>query len=184
MTPKDIKIRISKVEDFDDIMELQEEAFGRNQEAKLVADILNDKTAEPTLSLIAYYKNMAVGHVLFSRVYIGEVSEQALLHILAPIAIDPEYQKQGIGTILINEGLKQLKAMGSEMVFVLGDTDFYAKCGFVPNAKAIGYAAPYTIPEDLSDMWMVQALNPLGFTSNKGKIICCDELNQPKLWRE
>ena len=94
MDLKNIIIRESKLNDLDIIMEVEEQAFGYDKEAKLTADLLKDETARPILSLLAFNKNEAIGHVLFTRVYIDEMTNQALLHILAPLAIKPDYQKQ------------------------------------------------------------------------------------------
>lgn len=185
MKTKDIQIRESKDDDFKIVMEVEEKAFDSIKEAELTADLLNDKTAKPTLSLLAFHENKAVGHILFTRLYINEmVSNQPLIHILAPLAVIPEYQKQGIGGMLINEGLKRLKEMRSEMVFVLGHMEYYPKYGFIPDANKIGYSAPYPIPEKFADAWMVQSLNPKGFLINPGKMICAKELDKPEHWRE
>ena len=185
MKREDIQIRETGINDFSAIMEVEEWAFGYVKEAKLTADLLKDKTAEPVLSLLAFDEDKAVGHILFTRAYINEMTTtQPLVHILAPLAILPEYQKQGIGGLLINEGLKRLKAKGSKMVFVLGHTEYYPKFGFIPDAKRIGFSAPYPIPEKHVNAWMVQSLNPEGFLINKGKVICANQLNQPQHWQE
>ncbi|MFC1669192.1 GNAT family N-acetyltransferase [Spirochaetota bacterium] len=165
-------------------MEVEKQAFGYDKEAKLRADLLNDKTAEPILSLLAFNKNEAIGHILFTRVYIAEMISQPLLHILAPLAIIPEYQKMGIGGLLIREGLKGLTKMGSKMVFVLGHMEYYPKFGFVPDAKKKGYSAPFPIPEEFANAWMVQSLDPQGTQCRPGTIICANELNKPEHWRE
>ncbi|MCG6187855.1 GNAT family N-acetyltransferase [Maribellus maritimus] len=184
MKLRDIQIRETDSNDFNSIMTVEERAFGYDKEAQLTAALLQDKTATPILSLLAFYKNEPVGHILFTRVYINHRGTQPLLHILAPLAVIPEYQKQGVGGILIQEGLKSLKKMGSEMVFVLGHMDYYPKHGFTPDAAKQGYSAPYPIPEEFANAWMVQSLSSEGFTSEKGKIICSDELNKPEHWRE
>ncbi len=184
MDLKNIEIKETGLNDFNNIMEVEEQAFGYDKEARLTADLLNDKTAKPILSLLAFYKDEAIGHVLFTRVYLDEMTNQPLMHILAPLAIKPDYQKQGIGGLLIKEGLKRLKEMGSEMVFVLGHTEYYPKLGFVPDAKKIGFSAPFPIPEKFADAWMVQSLNLEGFQNRTGKIICANELNKPEHWRE
>lgn len=185
MAKTNIKIRETNSTDYNDIMLVEERAFGYAKEAKLTAALLNDKTAEPTLSLLAFNGNQAVGHILFTRVYINEMDpKQVLLHILAPLAVIPEYQKQGIGGLLIKEGLRLLEAMGSEMVFVLGHMEYYPKFGFIPDAKKIGFPAPYHIPNKFANAWMVQSLNNKGFINNKGTVVCSNELNQPEHWRE
>ncbi len=184
MKINNIHIRETNHLDFNDIMIVEEQAFGYDKEAKLTAALLTDPTAKPTLSLLAFHENKAIGHILFTRAYINNMLPQALFHILAPLAVIPEYQKQGIGGMLINEGLKKLKNIGSQMVLVLGHMEYYPKYGFIPDAKKIGYQAPYPIPEKFANAWMVQSLNSKGFIIDKGTIVCCNELNQPEHWRE
>ncbi len=185
MTKLNIQIRETNTKDTNDIMLVEERAFGFVKEAQLTADLLNDKTAEPILSLLAFHDNKAIGHILFTRVYIDKMNtEQPLIHILAPLAIIPEYQKQGVGGLLIKEGLRRLTEMGSEMVFVLGHMEYYPKSGFIPDAKKIGFSAPYPIPDEYANAWMVQSLNPKGFVIDKGNVICSNELNKPEHWRE
>jgi len=185
MTQVNIHIRESNSQDFEAVMVVEERAFGFVKEARLTADLLTDKTARPMLSLLAFDGKKAVGHILFTRVYINEMDcKQPLMHILAPLAIIPEYQKQGIGGLLIKEGLSRLAEIGSEMVFVLGHMDYYPKFGFIPDAKQIGFSAPYPIPDEYANAWMVQSLNPKGFVIGKGSVVCANELNKPEHWRE
>lgn len=185
MTKINIQIRETNSKDFNDIMLVEERAFGYVKEAELTADLLSDKTAEPFLSLLAFHDKKPIGHILFTRAYIDEMNTtQPLVHILAPLAVIPEYQKQGVGGALINEGLKRLKEMKSEMVFVLGHMEYYPKYGFIPDAKKLGFNAPYPIPAEFANAWMVQSLNHEGFVTGKGNVICSDELNKPEHWSE
>jgi putative acetyltransferase len=184
MTLKNIIIKETDIGDFNDIMQVEKLAFGYDKEAKLVADLLKDPTAKPLLSLLAFHNNKAVGHILFTRVYLEGSTNQALVHILAPLAIIPESQKKGIGGMLIKEGLKILKARGTELVFVLGHMDYYPKFGFIPDANALGLEAPYPIPEEHKNAWMVQSLSHNGLDAHQGKIRCADQLNKAEHWRE
>lgn len=184
MELNNIEIKESGINDFENIMEVEEQAFGYDKEAKLTASLLKDKTAKPIISLLAFNKNVAIGHILFTRVYIDEMTTQPLLHILAPLAVKPDYQKQGVGELLIMEGIKRLKKMGSEKVFVLGHIKYYSKFGFVPDAQKIGFSAPFPIPEEFADAWMVQSLNSGKLHNKTGKIVCANELNKPEHWRE
>lgn len=180
-----LRLKETDSSDFKQIMQVEEQAFGNIKEAQLTADLLNDKTAEPLLSLLAFHENKAIGHILFTRVYMNAMkTSQPLLHILAPLAVISEYQKQGIGGILIKEGLKRLKEMGSEMVFVLGHMEYYPKYAFIQDAKKLGYTAPFSIPEEVKNAWMVQSLNPEGFVIKPGKVVCADTLNKEQHWRE
>lgn len=180
-----IEIRETNKKDFDQIMVVEERAFGYVKEAQLTADLLSDSTAKPILSLLAFYEGKAVGHILFTRAYLNEISEdQAMIHILAPLAVIPEFQKCGVGGLLITEGLRRLKESGTEMVFVLGHMEYYPKFGFIPDAGKLGYEAPYPIPEEYANAWMVQSLMEGGFTIKPGKVHCSEELNKPEHWRE
>lgn len=179
-----IEIRESNNDDIRDIMKVEEQSFGYRKEAELTADLLGDKTAMPLLSLLAFLENKAIGHVLFTRIYIDEVTDQPLRHILAPLAVIPDYQKRGIGGLLIREGLIRLKEMGSEMVFVLGHMEYYPRYGFLPDAGKHGYSAPFPIPLEFADAWMVQALGSGKISDRTGKVICADELNKEEHWRE
>lgn len=180
----DILIRETYSADFEDIMDVEKQAFGYDKEAKLVAKLLTDTTAEPMLSLLAFHKDKAIGHILFTRAYFEGHEEEHIIHILAPLAVKPEYQRQGIGGLLIKEGLDILQKRGSNLVFVLGHKEYYPRYGFTPHATHLGYPAPHPIPEEYSEYWMVQAIGSKGFEVGKGKIRCSDELNKPEHWRD
>ncbi|NDV64879.1 GNAT family N-acetyltransferase [Bacteroides sp. 224] len=182
--PKNIQIRETNANDFNDIMTVEKQAFGYDKEAQLVAKLLADKTAEPIVSLLAFHQGEAVGHILFTRAYFDNQETQPMMHILAPLAVKPEYQRQGIGGMLIKAGIEKLQEKGSNLVFVLGHAEYYPKYGFLPDAARLGYPAPYPIAEEYSDYWMVQAIGPKGFEVGKGKMRCCDELNKPEHWRD
>ncbi|WP_321345063.1 N-acetyltransferase [uncultured Draconibacterium sp.] len=185
MTIENITIRETENKDQNIIFNVEKQAFGYDKEAQLTDALLNDSTARPFLSLLAFHNEKAVGHILFTRVYMNEMSEdQPLIHILAPLAVIPEYQKQGIGGMLIKTGLDKLKKAGSALVFVLGHIGYYDNHGFIPDAGKLGYQTPYPISEEFANAWMVQSLKPDGFTIKKGTVICANELNKPEHWRE
>jgi len=184
MNIKDIQIREAKTEDFNDIIEIHKQAFGYDKEAKLVAELLADKTAEPIISLLAFHNNEAIGHILFTRAYFDGQKDQPMMHILAPLAVKPEFQQQGVGGSLIKSGIGLLEKKGSNLVFVLGHKEYYPRYGFIPRAARLGYPAPYLIPEEYADCWMVQPISHEGFYVGEGKIRCSEELNKPEHWRD
>ena len=95
------------------------------------------------------------------------------MHILAPLAVIPEYQNKGIGGLLINHGIEILKTMNSQIVFVLGHIKYYPKYGFIKNATKLGYKAPFPISSDVADAWMVQSLNNDNSNQYHGKVNMC-----------
>lgn len=176
-------IKETTIADFDAIMEMEKQAFGYDKEARLVAQLLGDKTAKPFVSLLAFHNEEAIGHILFTRAYFSDRADSPMMHILAPLAVKPAYQRQGIGGMLIKEGLSLLRTMGSEVVFVLGHKEYYPKYGFVPYAASLGYLPPYPMPKENEVCWMVQPIGQIGYGIGTGTVKCCNELNRPEHWR-
>lgn len=178
-----ITIRETTKEDNEIIYQVEKRAFGELDEADLTELLLADSTAQPLLSLLAFADEKAIGHILFTKASIAE-HEQLSVQILAPLAVVPEYQKQGIGGMLIKEGLRLLKSKQVDLVFVLGHIDYYPRHGFKP-ALPFGLQAPYPIEKGKEDAWMVQALNQdLSLKDYSGTVRCSDEFMRPENWRE
>ena len=184
MDINNIKIRETNNSDIKDIIDVETIAFGYKKEAELTVKLLNDKSALPLVSLLAYNGSEAIGHILFTKAVIENYFNSPLIHILAPLAVKPEFQNKGIGGLLIKEGIKILKEIGTEIIFVLGHKSYYPKYGFIPNAIKLGFKAPYSIPFKDEDAWMVQFLKTNKNQNVKGKIKCADELNKPEHWKE
>lgn len=178
-----IEIREAAKYELDDVLSVERAAFDSNEEAELVSALLDDPSAQPALSLLAWKSDRAVGHILFTAARLTETQNTASISLLAPLAVIPEAQKQGIGTQLIERGFQLLSQAGVELVFVLGYPTYYPRHGFKP-AGPLGFETPYPILEEQATAWMVQALRPnlLGIVS--GKVVCADALNQPEFWRE
>ena len=180
-----IQIRETRPEDYNDIIQVEYDAFGgREDVVDLVKGLLPDETAEPRVSLMAFYQDKPIGHILFTKAHFSEGDNPALLHILAPLAVIPEFQNRGVGGLLIKEGIKRLKTIGSKLVFVLGHADYYPRHGFIPNAAPMGYPAPYPIPPQYDNCWMVQALSEDGLNVGKGKIGCAKAMDAPEHWTD
>lgn len=180
-----VVIRETTPNDYDDIIQVEYDAFGgREDVVGLVKGLLVDETAEPRISLMAFCENKPIGHILFTKAYFAEGDREVLMHILAPLAVIPEFQNKGIGGILIREGLERLKAMDSTLVFVLGHADYYPRHGFIPNAVPMGYPAPYPILPKYDDCWMVQPLSDDGLNVGKGKIGCAVAMDAPEHWTD
>lgn len=129
-------IRTEQPADQAAIFDIHQWAFAGNAEAELV-DALRD-AGEVAISLVAEQEGKIVGHILFSKL---KAPMRTLS--LAPIGILPDYQKQGIGSALIQAGLAQARNEDWEAVFVLGDPTYYTRFGFAVDA-ANGYDCPYT----------------------------------------
>lgn len=93
--------------------------------------------------MVAVQDNKIIGHILFTKIEIGEYEELAL----APLGILPNYQRQGIGTKLIEEGHKIAKKLGYHYCIVLGSDKYYSKFGYV-TASQYGILAPFEVPNE------------------------------------
>jgi len=184
MSIEKLTIRESLPSDLMDVMEVEKEAFGSEEEAQLVSDLLVDESAKPVISLLAFEDGEAVGHILFTRSTITGYENSVLSHILAPLAVKPKFQSRGIGGKLIHEGIRLLAQLNVNLVFVLGHPEYYPKFGFIPDAESLGYSPPYPIPIDDADAWMVKPLKNEDLIKFQGEVICADAMNKPEYWRE
>ncbi|MCX5858789.1 MAG: N-acetyltransferase [Proteobacteria bacterium] len=156
-----MEIREERPEDIESIHRVNEQAFGQPVEANLV-DFLR-RAGQAVGSLVALETDRVVGHVLFSPVTItGENSPEKVLG-LAPMAVLPELQKTGVGTLLVKTGLDQCRHLGYRAVVVLGHPDYYPRFGFVP-ASRFGLKCEYDAPDEA---FMALELEP-GALGNRG----------------
>ncbi|MEM9540739.1 MAG: N-acetyltransferase [Cyanobacteria bacterium P01_E01_bin.42] len=161
---------------------VERSAFGQEEEAELVKNLLNDPSAKPLLSLLAFQDDRPVGHILFSKASLTTDPDRAIA-ILAPLAVIPDAQNQGIGGQLIEKGVELLTRSGVELIFLAGYPAYYTRHGFQP-ATPLGFEPTYPTPEEYPDGWMVRELRPGAIASVSGKVICADALNEPKYWQE
>lgn len=175
-------IRETTSDDLTSILTVHNVAFG-DEEGPIIADLvdalLQDASAQPLLSLLACEGDQAVGHVLFTHAAVGNT--EAML--LAPLAVIPEAQSKGIGGKLIADGLKRLQAAGGALVFVLGYPAYYNRHGF-KTAATQGLQAPYPIPPEHVDAWMVQALKPGVLGTLTGTLTCAEAIDKAEYWIE
>ena len=167
----------------EDVLNVERTAFGYDKEAELVRALLDDPTALPRLSLLAFEGERAVGHVLFTSARLEQNPEAVSVALLAPLAVVADFQNQGVGGRLIERGIRILAESGVDLVFVLGHPGYYPRHGFEPAGR-LGFAAPYPIPDEDADAWMVQALRPGVIGKVEGTVVCAEALNRPEHWRE
>ena len=178
-----MKIRPARPEDHPTLLAVEAAAFGRPDEAMLVAALLDDPTARPFVSLLAELDGRPVGHVLFTAARV--IGDDAVVpaSLLAPLAVVPAAQRRGVGLALIGAGVEALAALDVDLVFVLGHIDYYPRAGFRP-ALPFGLAAPFPIDSATADAWMVRETRPGLLGVIRGTVQCADALMHPALWRE
>ncbi|HEV2708144.1 MAG TPA: N-acetyltransferase [Pyrinomonadaceae bacterium] len=141
-----ITVRAETAEDISAVRRVNELAFERAEEAALV-DALR-VAADPQISLVAVAQDEVVGHIFFSPVQLESEDSDFKALGLAPMAVLPAYQNQGIGSRLIREGLKECLRLGCRVVFVLGHPEYYTRFGFIPASRK-GLRSVYAVPDEV-----------------------------------
>ena len=144
-----IKIREEQEGECPEIRQVIVAAFGGVTEANLV-ELLRDRNRAP-VALVAVSSNKIVGHIMFSPVTITPAPKVFRAVGLAPLAVLPEFQRQGIGSRLAREGLRKCAAAGFEMAVVLGSHHYYPRFGF-SRASLYGLGNEYDTDEHFMAM--------------------------------
>jgi putative acetyltransferase len=168
-----IAIREEQPEDQASIRRINEAAFGQQAEADIVDNLRS--SCGNLLSLVANVEDLAVGHILFSPVIIEAKGDPPEGMGLAPMAVLPEYQRRGIGSLLIREGLERLQSAAVPFVIVLGHPEFYPRFGF-EKASYYGLRCQWQgVPEQA---FMVLVFDASALQGVSGVVRYREEFNQ------
>lgn len=142
-------IRQEYTGDFDEVFEVNKLAFGQENEAILVELLRKSSAFVPELSLVATLDDKIVGHILFTKIKIvSDNGDETDSLALAPMAVRPGFQHQGIGGQLISRGLERAGELQYKSVIVLGHEHYYPKFGFLPADKW-NITCPYDVPANV-----------------------------------
>jgi putative acetyltransferase len=136
-------IRPAAPEDVAGIRAVHEAAFPTPLEAELVEALVRDGDA--VVSLVAERQGGIVGHVLLSRMQVTGDGRDFRALGLAPVGVLPGFQGGGVGAALVEAAVAIARATGEELVFLLGEPDYYTRFGFSAEAAA-PFASPYAGP--------------------------------------
>jgi putative acetyltransferase len=139
----DLKIQKESPEHYQAIHDILISCFKSDAEAKLVSGLR--KNNKVVIALVALHEGEAVGHIMFSRVTTSPPAN-ALGLGLAPLAVMPAFQRQGIGKKLVQEGLRLCKQINFDYVVLLGDPSYYQRFGFM-KASDFGIKNEYGVDE-------------------------------------
>ncbi|WP_246151970.1 GNAT family N-acetyltransferase [Rubripirellula reticaptiva] len=146
MTVRTVEIRIATEQDSDAILAAHMNAFVEGPVfAKLVDEMLDDPSGEPTLSLVTEPSTGLVGHLLFTSVRMEPHYRQVRARIFAPLAVVQNRQRLGIGRRLSQAGFRQLEGAAVNLMFVVGYLDYYSRFKFKPATVQV-LEETYPIP--------------------------------------
>jgi len=122
-----MKIRQLTTENYAKASALLRQTFpGRTDEVRLVENLR--KHGKAVHEWVGIHTNKVIAYIAFSLAYKG--SDVCGLH-LGPLAVKPEFQRQGVGSELLRFALRQ-EAIKGQTIFVVGPPGFYQKYGFAP----------------------------------------------------
>ncbi|MDJ0904626.1 MAG: N-acetyltransferase [Woeseiaceae bacterium] len=168
-----MQIRDSTSEEYAAILAMYPHAFPDEDLVPLVTELLADKPIR--MSLVATGDNRVIGNVIFTACRVD--GSDAGVALLAPLAVTPDCQRQGVGSALVHDGLRRLGEAGYGVVCVLGDPAYYGRLGFAPEKRI---EPPYPIPAQWADAW--QSLYLADMAALEGKFLVPPVWQHPELW--
>lgn len=160
-----ITIRPEVPDDVSRVRHVNELAFGQPAEADLVEKLRN--ACIDSLSLVAE-DEAVVGHILFTPVVVESAGRRVLGMGLAPMAVLPDRQRQGIGSQLVKRGLGILRERGCPFVVVVGHPEYYPRFGF-ERASMRGLASQWEGMRDSAFMVVVLDAHAMSGVSGVAK---------------
>lgn len=125
-------------------------------EHNLVERLRKSDAFIPELSLVASADNKIVGHILFTKIKVGKTTQLAL----APLTVSQQFQKQGIGSLLVKTGHNIAKNMEFEYSILLGNPKYYSRLGYKP-AIEFNIISPFDVPPEYFMAINLQGKNSL-----------------------
>lgn len=148
-----IKIRQEQIIDYSVVDNLIKCAFGNVEESdhtehQLVGRLRKSDAFIPELSLVAEVdEEKIVGHILLTKVKIVSENKSVISLGVAPLSVLPEFQKQGIGGILLREAHIRASRLGYDSAVLLGHKDYYTRFGY-KKASDFNIEFPFDVPEE------------------------------------
>ena len=166
----ELNVREERPADRAAIFEVERRAFEHDAEARLVDRLRNGGYVR--LSLVAEIDGRIVGHILYSDLPIVGATGTTPALALAPMAVVPEHQSQGIGSALIRRSLDICRERGHQIVVVLGHKHYYPRFGFSPEL-ARSLESPYA-----GGSFMALELTPGALAGVQGKVEYAPPFNE------
>ena len=135
---KELTIRQETPADYAAVEALTREAFWNVyapgcSEHYLLHRLRGSKGYLPELHLLALEGGEILGSIVFSRaqVHAADGSSAPVL-CFGPLSVLPACQRQGIGSMLVKEGIRRAQQMGERAVIIYGNPAYYQRFGFRP----------------------------------------------------
>lgn len=149
----DVIIREERQKDFEKINQVVKAAFKNVEQSDHTEHLLVERLRKsqayiPALSLVAQTpQGEIVGHLLLSKAHIINGSQSFEVLALAPLSVAPAFQRNSIGSKLIETAHQRAKKLGYAAIVLLGHKDYYPRFGY-KKASLFGVSFPFNAPDD------------------------------------
>lgn len=179
---KTIKFQLTKTKKSKTIKSFFTKVFSNSankQEGKIVGN-LSLKLAkiideENVIGIEGIINNKIVAYIFLTKLI---YQENCSVYLLAPVAVDSNYQKKGIGKKIIKYAIKFLKKKNVDLLMTYGDPKYYSKTGF-KKTKVSLIQAPYRLSQPIG--WLVNNISKIKIKL-KSKPQCVKPFRYKKLW--
>lgn len=168
----------------DEIIQLFVDTFSFSEGAdegrligNLVSDFFQSYISSDLKVFVAIEEEMIVGSIFFSRLTFP--CDEADVFLMAPVAVQTDFQGQGVGRALINFGHEVLRQEGVQVVVTYGDINFYSKVGYVPISEKL-IQAPHKL--SYPEGWLAQSLLGDIVKPISGLPYCLPAIGRPEYW--
>ncbi|WP_299352828.1 N-acetyltransferase [uncultured Shimia sp.] len=169
-------LRATTHQDLDQVLALYPQTFPEEELRPVVTALMSGD--DDILSLAISFKDEVIAHVIFTLCSVQQSRPKDAL--LGPLGVIPSYQGQGLGGMIVREGIERLAQAGLNQLFVLGDPGYYGRFGFDPERAVV---PPYDLPEDWKDAWQSLLLTPAA-KPGAGRLQVPDPWIHRDLWVE
>ncbi|AEV94613.1 GNAT family N-acetyltransferase [Pediococcus claussenii] len=155
-------------------VQIEKKAFAKadhsdGTEHLLITKLRNEKLYIPDFDIIAVSdKTQVIGHAMLSTAKIKNSSAtiSQKIGVLAPLAVLPNFQKQGVGTLLLHELEQRATKFGLLAISILGDPAYYGRFGYAP-ASTFDINAPFDVD---NKFFMMKELQPHNLDNISGTL--------------
>ncbi|HKL68944.1 N-acetyltransferase [Salibaculum sp.] len=144
---------------------------------KLARDLLSDTSDSDLHVFTTWDGSTLAGAIIFSRLHVPD--DHRGVFLLAPVAVAPDQQGQGVGQSLLQYGLSEMRRVGADVAVTYGDPAYYGKVGFQPvTTETVPAPRPLQMPEG----WLAQSLTDAPLHPIKGPAHCVPAIDDPAYW--
>lgn len=173
---KTVEIKVSDSNDVSTIGQIYAETFPDEELLPLTQSLLSRE--DDVFAFSAMHSGRLVGHIVFTECQVAGSAERPAL--LGPLAVQADVQGLGIGSQLVETGMRMIKAMGMTYVLVLGDPRYYGRFGM---AAETGVMPPFPLPEAWRAAWQSKRLQGEE-TPLRGRLLVPAPWMDDALWRD